>query len=146
MNKRRQHRIVHPLQFKHISKRLTMQARDHLVGNEAYDWLGVNDSRENLLLVAWWSETVMPDGSLTAFRGLAGTLDKASSCMCSNFGKLNAANSGNVTGGAFFRGQERSNSTGLGESGGSGKAHADTLGNSYDGMAAIGSAAISCSL
>jgi hypothetical protein len=89
----------------------------------------------------------MPDGSLTpAFRGLVGTRDKASSCMCSNFGKVNAANSGNVTGGAFFRGQERSSNTGLGESGGSGKAHADTLGNSYDGMAAIGSASISSSL
>ncbi len=101
----------------------------HLL-DAAYDWLAVNDSSETLLLVAWCIDTDIVDGSLTELRGLTGTLGNTSRCICSIFGMTKAGNSGKVTGGIPLSGQERSSRTGLGESGGSGKAHAETLGNS----------------
>jgi hypothetical protein len=63
--------------------------------------------------------------------------------MRSILGIIKAGNSGKTNGGAFLSGHERSSRTGLGESGGSGKAHADTLGNSYDGITGNVSASIS---
>jgi hypothetical protein len=106
-----------------------MRLEGHLL-DDTYDWLAVNDSSETLLLVAWWIDTEIEDGSLTELRGLTGTLGNTSSCMCSIFGMTKAGTSGKVTGGIPLSGQERSSRTGLGESGGSGKAHAETLGNS----------------
>ena len=92
----------------------------------------MKDSSVTLLLFALWVTTGMEDDSLTTCDNycLTGILDNASSCKCSIFGKTKAGNSGKVTGGIPLSGQERSSRTGLGESGGSGKAHAETLGNS----------------
>lgn len=108
-----------------------------------YVWLAVKDSSETLLLVELCIETPMLLGSKAITRGFTGILARVSSCMCSIFGTTKAGNSGNITGGAFLSGHERIKRTGLGESGGSGNAHADTFGNSYDGTAANCSASIS---
>ena len=94
----------------------------------------MNDSSETLLLVELFIDTVKALVS-RADRGEGGMADSSSSRMPSVLDMEKAGNSGRTTGGAFLRGHERKSSTGFGESGGSGNAHAETLGNTYAGIA-----------